>query len=125
MLNPFISMFLVNNSYMDPEYNNLSAEEKANLRFVDSCLFNEDKRISDASFYMTMLLIEISAEPDKYSPEEIQAKKEEICTLLNDEESVMMDKFLLASIQTMGILSEESKKQRRLLMEEKGRENNE
>ena len=125
MSNPFIPMFLINNSYLDPEYNNLSAEEKANLRFVDSCLFNEDKRISDASFYMTMLLIEISAEPDKYSPEEIQAKKEEICTLLNDEESVMMDKFLLDSIQTMGILSEESKKQRRLLMEEKGRENNE
>ena len=125
MSNPFIPMFLINNSYLDPEYNNLSAEDKANLRFVDSCMFNEDKRISDASFHMTMLLIEISAEPDKYSPEEIQAKKEEICTLLNDEESVMMDKFLLASIQTMGILSEESKKQRRLLMEEKGRENNE
>ena len=125
MSNPFIPMFLINNSYLDPEYNNLSAEDKANLRFVDSCMFNEDKRISDASFHMTMLLIEISEEPDKYSPEEIQAKKEEICTLLNDEESVMMDKFLLASIQTMGILSEESKKQRRLLMEEKGRENNE
>lgn len=125
MSNPFILMFLINNSYLDPEYNNLSPEEKENLRFVDSCMFNEDKRISDAAFYMTMLLIEISAEPDKYAPEEIQTRKEEICASLTPEESAMMDKFLLASIQTMGILSEESKEQRRILMEKKGRENNE
>ena len=73
-------------------------KEKANLRFVDKCLFSEDKRISDASFYMLIMLLDISAYPEKYAPEEIQERKEIICKDLTSEESAMMDDFLLACV---------------------------
>lgn len=125
MPNMFFPMFLISGSYNDPEYYNLSKEEKENLQFVDKCLFSEDKRISDASFHMMMLLLEIKEEIDKYDPEEIQERKDSICKDLTEEETIMMDKFLLACINTMGIYSEESKQERKLTREKKGKINNE
>ena len=107
----------------DPEYYNLTEEEKANLDFVDSYLNNEDKRISDAAFYIMLLVIEISNEPDKYEPEDIGARLDEIRKDLSKEEIIMMDKYMLACINSMGIYSEERKKER--LLKRKEMNNNE
>jgi len=113
------SMFALGGSFNEPEYANLSDEEKANLDFMDSCIYNEDERISKASFYVMLLLIELSAEPDKYEPEEIGAKLELIYKDLKPEEVKTMTKFELACIKSMGVYSEERKQERQLKRERK------
>ncbi|MBR4178694.1 MAG: hypothetical protein IKR57_05065 [Bacilli bacterium] len=104
-------------SYNDPEYYNLSKEEREYMDFVDKCINSKDKRISDASFQTMLMLLEISNDPDKYEPEEIQERRDKIVVGLNEKEVEMMDKFLLACINSMGIYSEDAKYQRRLKKE--------
>ncbi len=117
MFNFLFPFFAVNGQYvdptMDPEYNNLTEEEKENMDFVQSCINGDNQRVSNAAFYIQLLLIELSIDPDKYEPETVHERMEKIQEELSDEEKSIIDRFTLASIKTMGIYSEEAKEQRR------------
>ena len=103
--------------YNDPEYFNLSEEEKNNLDFVDKCIYSENKNINNASFNIMMLPIEMSNNPDKYEPEEIHKKFNMIKKDLSNEEKIVIDRFLIACINSIGIYSEEAKNERKLKKE--------
>ena len=119
MFNMLSSMFAILGSYKDPEYNNLSKDEKDNLDYMDSCIASENKNISDAAFKTMMLILELSVDSDKYQPEEIHVMQEEILKGLSSEEVSAVNKFIPACINSMGIFSEESKQERRLKRERK------
>ena len=131
----FLSLLAVNGEYSDPltnpEFNYLTDQEKEDMKFVDQCLFKENERVTTAAGYTQLLLGELSVDPDKYEPEYVHDKLEEIKEGLTELEKAMIDKFVLACINTMGIYSEEAKKQRRqdeqmqMKLEMKGNEKNE
>ncbi len=117
MFNLLASMYAILGSYNEPEYYNLSDEEKQSLDYMDSCITSENKNISDAAFKTMMLLMELSADPDKYQPEEIHVIQENILEGLSSEERSLINKFIPACINSMGIYSEESKQERKLKRE--------
>ena len=119
MFNILFPMYAFGNYGNDPEYFNLTDEEKNNLDFIDSCIYSEDERINKASFNIMMMIMELSAEPDKYQPEEISEKLNEIYKDLSSEEIEDMGKFMLCVINSMGIYSEEAKEERKLKRERK------
>ncbi len=109
------SIFATMGSYgCEPEYLNLDKEEKANVDYMNECLFSENKHISDAAFYTMLLILEISQDSEKYEPEAVHARLEEIQKDLTCEELEIMTKFVPACIGSMGIYNEESKRQRKL-----------
>ena len=115
----------------DPEFNHLTNQEKEYMRFVDKCLFKENERVNNAAGYAQLLIGELSVDPDKYEPEYVHEKMEEIKKGLTDEEKVMIDKFFLAYINVIGIYSPEAKAERRqdgqmqMKLEMKGMKENE
>ena len=119
MFNILSSMFAILGSYKDPEYYNLSKEERENLDYMDSCITSENKNISDAAFKTMMLILELSVDPDKYQPEELHEVQEKILEGLSSEEVGAINKFIPACINSMGIYSEESKQERKLKRERK------
>ena len=116
MLSSMFPMYLIN-SYNNPEYYNLSEEEKNNMDFVDKCIYSDNKKISDASFKTMLLIIEISNNPDLYEPEDLHVRFDEINEGLSIDEQSIMSKFTLACINTMGIYSEEAVQERQLRKE--------
>ena len=113
MFNILFPMYSLSNYYNELEYFNLSDEEKKNLDYMNECIFNENNKINNASFYIMMMLIELSNDPDKYTQEEINIKKEEIYKDLNEEEIDIMERFIISCINSMGIYSEEEIKLRK------------
>ena len=77
------------------EYINLTDEEKFNLDYINKCLYSDNKNISNASFKIMMLLLELKEDPYKYEPEEISEKKDEIFKYLSQQETSDMNKFML------------------------------
>ena len=120
---PMLALNTISDSYTNPDYSNLTEEEKKDLEFVDSCLFGENERISEAAGYMQLFILELSVEPDKYEPEAIHERMEEINSKLTEEEKAIIDKFTLACIKSIGVLSKERGNTRKLEM--KGMNNNE
>ena len=104
-------------NYSDIEYYNLDEEERINLDYMNSCLFSDNKKINDASFYIMMLLIKLSNEPDRYEPEDVQCEIDKIFEGLNEEELKIMNKFIPSCISSMGIYSEVAKQERKLRKE--------
>ena len=121
MFNILFPMYALGNYGNDPEYLNLTKEEKDNLDFIDSCIYSEDERINKASFNVMMLVLEISSDPDKYEPEEISNKLSTIYEDLSEEEISTMGKFMLACINSMGVYSEDAKEERKLRKERKNK----
>ena len=117
MLDEIFPIFTINGLYSEPEYLNLTKEEKDNLDYVDRCLFRENEKINNASFHIMLLLLELSNEPDKYEPEEVSYRMDEILKDLSDEEKVIVNNFVPACLSSMGIYSEEAKKERKLKRE--------
>ena len=111
------SILGIASNYSDMEYYNLSDEEKRNCDYMNSCLFSENKKINTASFYIMLLLLKISNEPDNYESEDVQREINKILEGLNDEEIETMNKFIPACINSMGIYSEEAKNERKLKKE--------
>ena len=117
MMNFMFSMYAFGNDYkLHPEYVNLSDEEKANLAFLDSCFQSKNTKIRDASFSTMLLLAELNAQPDKYVPEEIHSKIEEIQKDLNEEEIAIMNNFMITCTSSMGVYSEKRVQERKLKM---------
>ena len=119
MFNSLIPMFALSAYGSDSEYYNLTEEEKANVDYMDSCIYSENEHINDASFKMMMLLMKISAEPDAYEPENVSEEINKILEGLTKEEAEIINKFIPACINSMGIYNEESKLERKLKRERK------
>ena len=109
----FLSYALSIGAYNKIEYNNLTSEEKSYLDFMDSCLYSENEKINNASFYTMLLLLKISNNIDGYTDEEVMKERNIILEGLTLEEREIMDKFTISCINSMGIYSEESKKERK------------
>ena len=113
-----LGLFGMFNSYdYDPEYENLSDEEKMYMDYTKKCLFNESEEVMDACTRMQLLLLEYRFKLDseeEVNIEEFQSKKNEIYSELNKDDKEKVDSFLYACIQTMGIYSDEAKIERRL-----------
>jgi len=117
MLDEIFPIFTINGLYSEPEYLNLTKEEKANLEYVDKCLFSENENINNASFHIMLLLIELSNMPDKYGPEELSNEFDKILNDLSNDERKIINNFIPACVNSMGIYSEERKKERKLKKE--------
>ena len=109
----FFLMYALFGAYNDNDYFNLSSEEKINIDYMNECLFSNNKKINDASFNIMMLILEISENIDSFTKEEIEKRKLVIYEGLNDEEITVMEDFMYACINSMGIYSEEAKLERK------------
>ena len=101
----------------DPEYENLSDEERMYLDYTKKCLFYEEEVIMEACSKMQMLLLEASSKlntEEEITEQELISRMNEIYSGLSIEEKEKVESFVYACIQCMGIYSEEAKKQRRL-----------
>ena len=101
----------------DPEYENLSDEEKKYMDYTKKCLFDESETIMDACTRMQLLLLETRCKLDteeELSEDELTARMSEIYSGLSEAEKSKVEFFIYATIETMGIYSEEAKIERRL-----------
>ena len=106
----------------NPEYENLTEEEKMYMDYVDECLKDQDERIS-YTFTKAMLFIletasKMGTEEEK-TAEEIALQKEELLSGFNEKDKDRIETFMYACIQTMGIYSEERIEERRLAKEKR------
>jgi len=111
MYNFFLINYLIStmSGYKNPEYYNLTLEEKADMDFVDCCLYGENEKISNASSKIMFLVMEYSArsEDNLMTDEEFFSRKFEITKELSEEEKDIIDCFGRSLINSMGIYSEE------------------
>jgi len=75
------------------------------------------ENINNASFHIMLLLIELSNMPDKYGPEELSNEFDKILNDLSNDERKIINNFIPACVNSMGIYSEERKKERKLKKE--------
>ena len=102
----------------NPEYNNLNEEEKFYLDYMDSCLQSENERINNACFEAMLLVMKLSDDPDA-EPEDVHSRIEAIKSTLDEKDRGIIDDFLIACINSMGVFSEERVQERRLKRERK------
>ena len=109
----FLSQF---NYGYNPEYENLSEEEKNYLAYLDKCLYESDEKFSDACVKSMFLILEIFGKIDtdrELTYEDITLKKKKITSEFNQEEKERLESFMFACIQTIGIYSEERIQERK------------
>lgn len=110
--------FLSQSNYeYNSEYQNLSEEEKNYLDYVDKCLYESDKKFSDACVKTMFLILEAFSKMDtneELTNEDITLKKKKIIFEFNQEEKDRIELFMYACIQTIGIYSEERIQERKL-----------
>ena len=116
-MNEYLLPYLFSKSTSETEYYNLTEKEKNDVDFVNSCLYSDNEKLSNAAFYIMLLVLEISDNSNDFEPEEVQMLKEKIYKDLSYDEQVTMNKFMLACINTMGIYSDEAKIERKLKKE--------
>lgn len=100
----------------NPEYENLSEEEKACMDYVDKCLNETDEKFSGACTKIMLFILEISSKmntDEELTYEEIFLKKEKILNGFNEEDKDKIELFMYACIQTVGIYSEERIQERK------------
>ena len=98
------------NYQYNPEYKNLSEEEKKYMDFVEHCLSESNEQFSDACTKTMLLILEATCKIDtdeEPTKEEITSKKEKILSEFNQEDKEKLEAFMYACIQTLGIYSEE------------------
>ncbi len=101
----------------NPEYYNLSDEEKYWMDYQDKCLTDPDNNFSEACFHIMMLILEASSKistEEEMTVEDIQERKEEILNNFNKKDKERLNTFMYACIQNMGIYSEDRVKERKL-----------
>ncbi len=119
MFNEVLLMQLLatHNYGYNPEYENLSDEEKAYMDYVDKCMMNDDEEFSDAVTRIMLFILEVSSKmdtPEELTEEQIAVQKQEILAPFSEEDKQKLESFMYAVIQTMGIYSEESVMERKL-----------
>ena len=101
----------------NPEYENLSEEEKNYLDYFDKCLCESNEKFSDACLKLMLLILEVFGKigtDEEIDDETIALKKEEIIFEFNDKEKHRFDLFIFSCIQVIGIYSEERIQERKL-----------
>ena len=99
----------------NPEYENLSEEEKTYMDYVNECLSERDEKFSEACTKAMLLILEVSSKigtNEEPTNEEAALKKEMILSGFSQKEKDRLETFMYASIQTIGIYSEERIKER-------------
>ena len=92
-----------------------SLDKNIYLDYINSCINNENKNISEASLYVMRMLTEILNDPERYSPEDLSEKQEELFSKLTKEEKAIMNKFLLSCIYSREAYNGQSKKEKNLI----------
>lgn len=101
----------------NPEYENLSEEEKNYLDYVEKCLYESDEKFSDACVKSMFLILEVFSKigtDEELADEDITFKKEKIIFEFGQEEKDKIESFMFACIQTIGIYSEERIQERKI-----------
>lgn len=118
MNGPFITQFLSFSTFgYNPEYENLSDQEKTYMNYVDKCLNDPDE---DFSYTCTLIMLSLLRTASKLNTdeeptsEELQKEKEKLLEGYSEEDRSRLESFMFACIQTMGIYSEESVMERKL-----------
>lgn len=123
MYNELLFMSLLSSSYLNnPEYNNLTDEEKGYMDYCDKCMSDTDEKFSEAVTSIMLFILEVSSKmdtPEELTSEEINLRKQELLSPFSEEDKQRLESFMYATIQTMGIYSEESIKLRRTKKERK------
>lgn len=104
--------------YNNRGYADLTESEKQKIDFISECMFSSNERINNASYNIMMLLIELKNEPNKYEPEDLQDKKDEIYKGLTLKECEIVDSFILAFLDSTSAQKEEKGQQRQLKRKE-------
>jgi len=111
-------MQLVGSSYTnESEYENLSDEEKQNIDYLNNCLSDKDLKFQDACTRLMLLVLDVASNlntSNEQSLEEVQKKKNKILDKFTESEKERLNAFLYACINTIGIYSEESIKERKM-----------
>ena len=109
------SLFRSMDVFSSPEYNNLTDEEKEDMKFVDCCLFGDNEKISDSSTKIMFLILDYSAslEDKPMSDEEFILKRDTILNDLSEDEQEIIIQFTSSLINTIGIYSEERVEERK------------
>ena len=100
----------------NPEYENLSEEEKAYMDYVDECLNETDERFSAACTKAMLFILETSSKmgtEEELTNDEALLQKEIILNGFSQEDKDRIESFMYACIQTMGIYSEERVRERK------------
>lgn len=110
----------------NPEYENLSEEEKKLLDYIDECLSETDKKFSEACTRIMLLLLEVLSKmntDEELTDEEIFLREEKILTGFRKEDKDRLELFLYACIQTMGIYNKERQDEKSLIMKHEVKNN--
>ena len=110
-------LLCLSNYGYNPEYENLSEEEKNYLDYVEKCLYESDEKFSDACVKSMFLILEVFSKigtDEELADEDINFKKEKIIFKFNQEEKDRLESFMFACIQTIGIYSEERIQERKI-----------
>ncbi len=108
----------------NPEYENLSEEEKAYMDYVEEWLSDENLEFSDACTKLMLFILELTSKMDteeELTNEEVIFRKEKILFGFSEEDKNRLESFMYACIETMGIYSEERVMERKL--KKKGNDN--
>lgn len=100
----------------NPEYENLSEEEKSYMDYVDECLSEIDEKFKDACTKTMLLILEVYCKigtDEEPTNEEVELKKDIILSGFNQKDKDKLETFMYACIQTIGIYSEERVKERK------------
>lgn len=102
--------------YNNPEYDNLSDQEKQDIDFVDKCLYQSNDKISEASTKIMFLILEyfLNYENEPMSDQEFFIKKNRIMKSLSKKEMDIINQFGSSLINTLGIYSEDRVLERKL-----------
>ena len=76
-MNEYLLPYLFSKSTSETEYYNLTEKEKNDVDFVNSCLYSDNEKLSNAAFYIMLLVLEISDNSNDFEPEEVQMLKED------------------------------------------------
>ena len=101
----------------NPEYENLSEEEKNYLDYIEKCLSESDEKFSDACVKSMFLILEVFSKigtDEELADEDITFKKKKIILEFGQEEKDKIESFMFACIQTIGIYSEERIQERKI-----------
>ena len=101
----------------NPEYENLSEEEKAYIDYVNECLNERDEKFAGACSKAMLFILELSSKigtDEEPTAEEVTFKKEMLLSGFNQEDKDRIESFMYACIQTMGIYNEERNQERKL-----------
>lgn len=100
----------------NPEYENLSEEEKYYFDYVNKCLYESNEKFSNACLQSMLLILQVFSKigtDEELTDEDITLKKEMLLSEFIKDDRDRLELFMYACIQTIGIYNEERIQERR------------